>query len=66
MDRSIELTRDALAVARAYMDLPGIERQKFADAIAQRVAAWRIAGMMGQPFPDPWSIVVTVAQDSRV
>jgi hypothetical protein len=39
-DDPVQLTRDAIEVARAYMDLPANERAQFRRAIAGRAFDW--------------------------
>jgi hypothetical protein len=61
----MEFTRDALAVAKAYMDLPANERALFRTAITARAAAWDASEGLDSP-PRPWPIVVKVEQDPAV
>ena len=66
MTKSIEITQDALTVAKAYMDLPANERKAFRAAIVERAAAWDTAALLGNKFPSAWPVIVMVRQDPRV
>ncbi len=57
---AIELSRLGVAVALDIAAMPECERVAFAEAIADRAAAWRVG------TPAQWPIVVRVEQDPRV
>lgn len=60
MTSTMTITRKDLALLRDFNDLPGNERQKFAEAIRSRAEAWRLPGQQG-PHPSP--MVVHIVRD---
>jgi len=57
----VELTRDAIDLARAYMELPANERAQFKEAIAARAFDWS----SGTPAIWPMRLEIVREMSSR-
>jgi len=59
---SVVLPSEALAVARAFMALPGNERAQFGESIAARAFDWTVPDTQ----PDDWPMVLRIERDPLI